>query len=78
MTIAGMVALLSAAVAFAPASPLMATTLSYDCRGFSGKPLFCASVFISGLTKFSDKPVLLHLCCWVAVYGKYNPVWKPH
>jgi len=29
MTIAGMVALLSAAVAFAPASPLMATTLSY-------------------------------------------------
>ena len=74
----GMVALLSAAVAFAPASPSMATPLSYDCRGFSGESLFCAGVFISRLTEFSDKPVPLRLCCWVAVYGKYNPVWEPH
>jgi len=31
----GAVALLSAAVVFAPASPLSANPLSYDCRGFA-------------------------------------------
>jgi len=73
-----MVALLSAAVAFAPASPSSVTPLSYDCRGFSGESLFWSGVFISRLTKFSDDPVPLCLCHWVAVYGKYNPVWEPH
>jgi len=74
----GMVALLSAAVAFAPVLLSSATPLSCDYRGFSSEFLFCTGVFISGLTEFSDEPVPLRLCRWVAVYRKCNPVWEPH
>jgi len=73
----GTVALLSAAVAFAPASPSSVTSLSCDCRGFSGESLFCSGVFQFWLTKLFSKPILSRLHCFVVDQPDEDIVWEP-
>jgi len=73
----GTVALLSAAVAFAPASPSSVTPLSCDCGGFSGESLFCSGVFQFWLTKLFSEPVPSRLRRFVVNQPDEDIVWEP-
>lgn len=75
-TLAGAVALLSASVAFALASPSSAAPLSYDCRGFSGESL-SPSLFLFRLTKLFSELVPSCLRRWAVTYAKCNRGWEP-
>lgn len=56
-TIVGTVAPLSAAVAYALASPSSAALSSCGCKEFSGESLFTSALFLSWLTKLFNKAV---------------------